>query len=212
MSFLQTPVLQRLNVGILFNSLDGEDGDGTFVRLLIELSQERRTGRLNPDVPLPVRLEDVTPENFMRILQINLLSCVLAAKHASTAMQVTSPAKPTSRGSIVMTASVAGLGGLGNASGPAYGASKAGVINLTRALSWQLGRFNISINSINPGLIETSLNADAFAKSAKRGTLPGAAFTNAFGRHGIPEEVANVVVFLASDDSSYVTGQVCRRA
>ena len=55
--------------------------------------------------------------------------------------------------------------------------------NLARSLSWQLGRFNIRINAINPGLIETSMNKDAFEKSAARGTVPGLAYTNALSRH-----------------------------
>ena len=79
--------------------------------------------------------------------------------------------------------------------------------NLARSLSWQLGRFNIRINAINPGLIETSMNKDAFEKSAARGTVPGLAYTNALSRHAVPEEIASVVVFLGSDDSNYITGQ-----
>lgn len=173
-------------------------------------------------------------------VQVNLLSCVLACKHAAEAMKVISASKPSPGGSIIMTASVAGMGGLGKASGPACGlfldrlrlinschedgASKAGVINLSRSLSWKLGRYGIRVNCVNPGLVQTSMNAEAFEKSAKRGLLPGVgstfdcfaspislliqvATTNALARHAIPEELANAVLFLASDDSSYITGQ-----
>ncbi|KAI9002547.1 hypothetical protein DFJ74DRAFT_696009 [Hyaloraphidium curvatum] len=153
-------------------------------------------------------LEQVTPEDFMRTLRVNLLSGVLAAKHGAAAMRVTGKDKPEPGGSLIMTASVAGLGSLGyKGSAPAYGAAKAGVINLVKSLAWPLGRSGIRINAVNPGVIRTSLNATAFAAAARRGELPGVATLNALSRFGLPAEIAQAVLFLATDASSYVTGQ-----
>jgi meso-butanediol dehydrogenase/(S,S)-butanediol dehydrogenase/diacetyl reductase len=104
-------------------------------------------------------------------------------------------------GSIVNTASVSGL--FGDRGMAAYNTAKAGVINLTRAASLEYGRQGVRINCVCPGIIETPLTADTLAQGyygeAIRKRLP-------LARAGKPEEVANVVLFLASDLASYVTG------
>lgn len=104
-------------------------------------------------------------------------------------------------GSIINTASVAGLK-LGFAQ-PQYDASKAGIIGLTRHLASEYGRFNIRINSICPGLIDTPFASSITSNAAKMKLFKR---DIALGRPGTAEEIANVALFLASDESSYITG------
>jgi NAD(P)-dependent dehydrogenase (short-subunit alcohol dehydrogenase family) len=88
--------------------------------------------------------------------------------------------------------------------GAAYAASKAGVIALTRVAALEYGRYNIRVNCICPGAIETPM-----AERVRKGEAPrpGAIKRiSVFGRMGLPEEIAKVALFLASDDSSFATG------
>ena len=104
-------------------------------------------------------------------------------------------------GRIINIASVSGL--LGNAGQANYAASKAGVIGLTKSVARELASRQITVNAVAPGFIATEM-VDAMTDSAK------AAMTDhiPFGRIGEPEEVADVVAFLASDAARYVTGQI----
>ncbi len=104
-------------------------------------------------------------------------------------------------GRIINIASVSGL--LGNAGQANYAASKAGVIGLTKSVARELASRQITVNAVAPGFIATDM-VDAMTDSAK------AAVTDhiPFGRIGEPEEVADVVAFLASDAARYVTGQI----
>ena len=103
-------------------------------------------------------------------------------------------------GNIVNVASISGL--TADANGTLYGASKAGVINLTKYIATQMGKKNIRCNAVAPGCIATDMTAvlseDAVDAMVK--TIP-------MGRVAQPEEVAKAVLFLASDDASYITGQ-----
>jgi NAD(P)-dependent dehydrogenase (short-subunit alcohol dehydrogenase family) len=138
---------------------------------------------------------DTMAQRWNDAIAVNLSSMF----HASVA------AKPhmNSRGggSIINTASIAGTRiGFGVAQ---YDASKAGVAGLTRHLASEYGRFNIRVNSICPGLIDTPLVKDLTGNPEKMKTIQQ---DIALHRVGKPEEVANVVLFLASDESSYITG------
>jgi 3-oxoacyl-[acyl-carrier protein] reductase len=86
-----------------------------------------------------------------------------------------------------------------------YAASKAGIIGLTKSMAREMGRAQVNVNAVAPGLIETAMVAD-MPEEAKKVSLA----ETVFGRLGTPEDVASVVVFLASDLSRHVTGEVIR--
>jgi len=107
-------------------------------------------------------------------------------------------------GVIINISSVAGIDGLiGNIN---YAASKAGLIAFTRTAASELGRFGIRVNAVAPGLIETRMTEWVKTPKYRDMYLPRIPL----GRLGRPEEVASVVLFLASDEASYITGQVIR--
>ena len=120
-------------------------------------------------------------------------------------MALTSPSKPHPSGSIVATASVAGL--RSNAGSSDYSASKAAVISLVQTASYQLSRQNIRANAICPGIIETGMTAPVYAAARERGTEGKIGQINPLGRGGVADEVGRVALFLGSDEASYVNGQ-----
>ncbi|OIW27163.1 NAD(P)-binding protein [Coniochaeta ligniaria NRRL 30616] len=150
-------------------------------------------------------LSDVTDEEFMNVLRVNTLSTFLATKHASAAMLKTSPSKPNASGSIILTASVAGL--RSNAGSTPYSASKAAVVSLAQTAAFQLAGTNIRVNALCPGLIETGMTAVVFEAARARGTEKKIGQLNPLKRGGVADEIARVALFLGSDDSSYVNGQ-----
>ncbi|HEX8641804.1 MAG TPA: SDR family NAD(P)-dependent oxidoreductase [Allosphingosinicella sp.] len=138
-------------------------------------------------------------EDWQEILRVNLIGPWLAIKHAAPAM------KERGGGSIVCTASVAGL--RAGAGGPAYSASKAGVIRLVQVAATQLAGANIRVNAICPGLIETGMTRPIFEGARASGKEKMLGHLNPLKRHGVPEEIARAALFLASDESSYVNGE-----
>ena len=138
-------------------------------------------------------------EDWAEILRVNLIGPFLAIKYAAPAM------KERGRGSIVATASVAGL--RSGAGGPAYSASKAGVINLVKVAATQLAGANIRVNAICPGLIETGMTELIFERARAKGQAEMIGHLNPLKRGGAPIEIANAALFLASDEASYVNGQ-----
>jgi NAD(P)-dependent dehydrogenase (short-subunit alcohol dehydrogenase family) len=136
---------------------------------------------------------------WVEILRINLIGPFLAIKYAAPAM------KAGGGGSIVCTASVAGL--RSGAGGPAYSASKAGVINLVKVAATQLVGSGIRVNAICPGLIETGMTEFIFTSARAKGQQDKIGHLNPLKRGGQPIEIANAALFLASDESSYVNGQ-----
>ncbi|KAI1175109.1 putative 3-oxoacyl-reductase FabG [Nemania sp. FL0916] len=148
---------------------------------------------------------DISKEDFMKVLDTNTASVFLAAKYAAPAMMKTSSAKPSASGSIIGTASVAGL--RSNAGTTPYSASKAAVVSLAQSISYQLSGTGIRINAVCPGFIETGMTAPTFESARARGTEKKLGQLNPMKRAGIADEVARVVLFLGSDEASYVNGQ-----
>jgi NAD(P)-dependent dehydrogenase (short-subunit alcohol dehydrogenase family) len=132
-----------------------------------------------------------------RIIDVNLKSNFLMAKYAVPEM------KKRGGGVIINTASVQGLQSALGVS--AYAASKGGQLSLTRQLALEYAKDNIRVLAVNPGTIETPL---ALAASESLEALRAAAAqTHPLGRIGQPQEIANVVLFLASDKASFMTGE-----
>ena len=137
-------------------------------------------------------------EDWEEILRINLIGPFLAIKHAAPIM------KERGGGSIICTASVAGL--RAGAGGPAYSASKAGVISLVETAAVQLVGSNVRVNAICPGLIETGMTKPIYDMARDRGSEKNIGQLNPLQRGGQPDEIARAALFLASDESSYVNG------
>ncbi len=146
-----------------------------------------------------VPLQEQTPEYWTEVLKINLIGTFLAVKHSSRVMAV------RARGSIICTASVAGL--RSGAGGSPYSASKAGVISLVQTTAWHLNGSGVRINAICPGLIETGMTQSIFEQARARGTDHRIGQLNPLRRAGVPVEIAQMALFLASDEASYVNGQ-----
>lgn len=140
-----------------------------------------------------------TSDDWQEILRVNLIGPLLAIKYAAPRI------KARGGGSIICTASVAGLRSGGG--GPAYSASKAGLINLVKVAATQLAGSNVRVNAICPGLIETGMTAELYDWARSTGREGRIGRLNPMRRGGEPEEIASVALFLASDASSYVNGQ-----
>ena len=142
-------------------------------------------------------IAEQTAEDWAEILRVNLIGPFLAIKHAAPLMR-------TRGGSIICTASVAGI--RSGAGGAAYSASKAGVINLVQTAAQQLSGSGIRVNAICPGLIETGMTQPIYDMARERGQEQRIGELNPAQRGGQPSEIAQAALFLASDASSYVNG------
>lgn len=120
-------------------------------------------------------------------------------------MMLTSGDKNYPSGSIIGTASVAGI--RSNAGATDYSASKAGVVSIAQTVAYQLTGSGVRINAICPGVIETGMTAPMYVAARERGTESKIGQLNPLRRGAHADEVARVALFLASDESSYVTGQ-----
>ncbi|MFI6516164.1 glucose 1-dehydrogenase [Spirillospora sp. NPDC050679] len=138
-------------------------------------------------------VDQETEERFELILRVNLIGPFLGIKAAVPAMRA------AGGGSVVNISSTAGLRGIPGHS--AYGASKFGLRGLTRSAALDLAPDGIRVNSVHPGAIDTPMVA---AAGFERGE--GNYDRVPLGRVGVPEDVAGLVLFLASDASSYITG------
>ena len=140
-------------------------------------------------------LARMSEEQFDIVTNVNYKSVFNMTRHVSGVM-----IKQRS-GRIINVASVAGL--YGNAGQFNYSASKAGIVGMTLTAAKELGKRNITVNAVAPGFIETPMTdvLDEKVKEAIKGQI-------ALGRYGKPEEVASTISFLASEDASYISGQV----
>lgn len=134
------------------------------------------------------------PNDFDAVISVNLRSAWLCCKAAARAMM------RKRRGAIVNITSVVGLAG--NAGQTNYAASKAGIIGLTKSLAKEVAVRGIRVNAVAPGFIETAMTAD-LPDSIKAKVIEAIPF----GAMGQPEHIAKAVVFLASPDAAYITGQ-----
>jgi NAD(P)-dependent dehydrogenase (short-subunit alcohol dehydrogenase family) len=145
-------------------------------------------------------LEETSYEEFRRVLDVNLGGTFLFIR--ALARHLRGEAR---RGSVVCTASVAGLRA---AAGPAhYSASKAGVIGLVKTAAHQLHGTGVRVNAVCPGLVETAMTRFLFDGARRAGKADRIGQLNPLERPGEPGEIAAVVAFLLSDESSYVNGQ-----
>jgi len=138
----------------------------------------------------------MTEEQWDDVMDVNLKSVFNMTK------QVIRPMMKAKQGSIINMSSIIGI--RGNAGQSSYAASKAGIIGFTKSIAAELGSRNIRCNAIAPGFIETDMTHYLKDGDAAKGFLQKIPL----GRFGKAEEIANTTLFLASDMSSYITGQV----
>jgi NAD(P)-dependent dehydrogenase (short-subunit alcohol dehydrogenase family) len=184
-----------------------QGGAATFVRLDVTAESdwqkavdaaERIYGKLNvlvnnAGIVRMAPLDETSLEAWNEVINVNQTGVFLGMKHAIPAM------RRAGGGSIINISSVAGLVGLANI--PAYQASKGAVRLLTKNAAVQYAKEKIRVNSVHPGRIDTPMTAplDAARREMVLSMTP-------LGRDGKPEEVAYGVLYLASDESSFVTG------
>lgn len=149
----------------------------------------------NAGITKDTLLARMKEEDYDAVIAVNQKSIYNMLKHTCAVMM------KQRHGRIVNISSVAGL--YGNPGQVNYSASKAAIIGMTKTVAKEFGSRNITCNAVAPGLIRTPMT-DVLSDELKAKMLSAVAL----GRYGEPEEVASVVSFLASEDSSYITGQV----
>ncbi|MEB2356703.1 glucose 1-dehydrogenase [Bacillus pumilus] len=157
----------------------------------------------NAGIEIVSPVHEMTLEDWNHIVQVNLTGVFLMSKHALPHML------EKKSGSIINTGSVGGLVGWPDI--PAYNATKGGVIQLTKSMAVDYAAHQIRVNCIAPGIIDTPLNEKSFLDNHSESlevVKKEKAKVNPLLRLGKPEEIAGVMLFLASDLSSYMTGSV----
>lgn len=181
-------------------AIKADIADSSDCKMLVKEALEFGNGRIDVLVNnagitrdnLIIRMSD---EDLDAVLNVNLKGCFYMMREVSRIML------KQKSGKIINISSVVGL--MGNMGQVNYAASKAGVIGMTKSLARELASRKINVNAIAPGMIETDMTGamtDA-AKEKMLGAIP-------FNSLGTPDDIANVASFLASDMSSYITGQV----
>jgi NAD(P)-dependent dehydrogenase (short-subunit alcohol dehydrogenase family) len=146
-----------------------------------------------------VPLDEVDTEEWLRVLAVNLTGVFLCMKHEGAHMRA------LGGGSIINTASEAAIRGSGASSSP-YVASKHGVAGLTRRAALDWARIGIRVNAICPGMIETPMVQEGMRKYPER--VAAMREVQPIGRMGAPSEIAEAVLWLASDAASLITGHL----
>ena len=144
-------------------------------------------------------LLEISFESWRRILSINLDGTFLGMRAVAPSMV------ETGGGSIINLSSI--LGKVGMPGAPAYCASKGGVLMLTKATALELAPLGVRVNSVHPGFIETPMVVNALHEAENGNEMRDMLISrHALGRLGVPREIADGIVFLASDESSFMTG------
>ncbi len=181
----------------------GDVKDEEKVRSAIDSAAER-FGRLDivvnsAGVPGGGPVHLVPQEEWDRVMDVNLKGTFLVCKHALPRMM------ERGSGSIVNIASIEGIEG--TEGGSMYNASKGGVVLLTKNMSMDYARQGVRVNVVCPGFIDTPMAQAVFGNEFLEGFEKQVVDAVALHRLGRPEEIANAVLFLASDEASFITGQ-----
>ena len=147
----------------------------------------------NAGMLLRASIEETSEEQFDLVFRVNMMGAFLGMR------AVIEPMKRLGGGSIINISSVGGMGGHPNVF--AYGSTKYGIRGMTHTAARDLGKYNIRVNAIMPGIIDTPMIAN-IEPEVKKGWLD----SSPMGRIGTPDECATVSLFLASDLSKYVSG------
>lgn len=209
----------RAVVGLLMEAgaevlgVDRESGDSPCETIGADLGDSAATralaaelGRREPPFDVFVHCAGVTrdavlwkmpPQDFSQVIEVNLVSAFTLLQHLVPGM------RRLGDGRIVLIASINGeRGKLGQSN---YAASKAGLIGLAKTAAREVGRFGIRVNVVSPGLIETTMTAQ-LPEDVRRAAIE----ETVLGRAGKPDDVARAVLFLCSNLSGHITGQVLR--
>ena len=150
----------------------------------------------NAGITQPVKTLEIDPASWDRILDVNLRGVLYMSQAVIPQM------RKQGKGSIACMSSVSAQRGGGILGGPHYSAAKAGVLGLAKAMAREFGVDGIRVNCVTPGLIHTDINADKISDEKRKEILLGIPLN----RLGVPDDVAGTFLFLASDLSSYLTG------
>jgi NAD(P)-dependent dehydrogenase (short-subunit alcohol dehydrogenase family) len=189
----------------------GDVANAADVEALVQAAVERH-GRIdilhnNAAIYLPPDIPDLVEDDWDRLIDINVKGTYLCCKNVIPEMIKGGGGSIINTGSIVSFIALDGPQNLA----PAYVASKGAVLQLTRALAVRHGRDNIRVNAVCPGFIDTdmvdvALEGMSDSPEERQAIRTAGEAAHALGRFGKPEEVANAALFLASDESSFVTG------
>ncbi len=179
-AFYLTDITDEIQVKSLFDSIEKKYGS---IDVLIN----------NAGIIRDNMIWNMEAADFDAVININLKGTWLMCREAAKKM------KQQNSGRIINISSRAWLGNAGQTN---YSASKAGVIGLTRALALELGKYNIAVNAVAPGLIDTPLT-----QKLSKDILEKLIMAQPTKTMGKPEDVANMVSFLASEKTSFITGQ-----
>ncbi|MGY8667654.1 SDR family NAD(P)-dependent oxidoreductase [Bradyrhizobium sp. UFLA05-109] len=152
----------------------------------------------NAGITQPVKVWDISSEDWDRIQDVNLRGVLFLSQAVMPHM------RGRKSGAIACMSSVSAQRGGGILGGAHYSAAKAGVLGLAKAMARELGPDGIRVNCVTPGLIQTDINAGKISDDKRKEIIDGIPL----GRLGVPQDVANIYLFLASDLSAYTTGAV----